>query len=513
MRLGHLNTAPAYDELYHILAAESWLADGSFTVYKGEYTRVPSYTILTAWMFDLAGGPDLAMARAPNVFLGALLAMVAALWTRQVAGPLAGWIMGLCVLFWPSGIHLSQTIRFYALHGVLFFIGAVATYGVFRPEATLARRLGLAVIGLAALWAAKQLQNSTLVGVLGLGLWVLCFVVSPAILRHPRRRALLLAGGAALSVGVVAVVMSGALGSAWERYITSPWGWDPTAYHRVLSAQYPLFWTITPILAILALRAFPRPAGFCTVLVGVGLLVHSFAGMQNIRYIYYISPFVFALWAMGLAAALPGMLRQLRLATSAVLGRRAHPALISATVVGTLCFAMLANDAVIQSMKLALGRVVPPASAVEDWSIARDIVQQHVADGALVVATNELAAIHYLGGFDVVFSQNWMQEMEETEFAHDPRTGRYLIRTIPSLGDLVQSYPEGIFLASRRWWSSWPAGNDVTTLLQAFQAPDVSLSFEQAGPLRILHWRNDNLPQDPRYARIRQIIGPTMADP
>lgn len=515
MRVAHLNAPPAYDELYHILAAQSWLSDGTFAVYQGEYPRVPLYTIMTAWMFDLAGGPDLAMARAPNVIFGAMLAAGSAIWIRNVVGNVAGWIFIAFVLFWPSGLQLSQVIRFYAVHGLLFFIGAIATYALFRPKIALQRRLVMAVLAIGALWFAKQFQDSTLVGILGLTIWVAAFVILPAVIKLKQGRVILVAGIAILLIGASAAFMNGTLEGIWAKYNVSPWGRDATAYHRVLTETYPLFWPVTPVLAIMALRAFPRPAGFCVTLVGTGLIVHSFAGVQNLRYIYYISPFLFAIWVMGLQALLPVLLPHLRIVTDTIkapLKQLAKVPAISAILFAGL-FALAANDAVIRGAKIALGKTVAPLVNVESWAPARAVVSQHVNNGELVVATNELAAIYYFGGFDVVFSKNWMTQMEPGEFAYDHRTGRPLIQTIPSLADLVQAYEGGIFLASRSWWLQWPGNNNVIALLMSFQAPNVSWNVEQVGPVTILHWQNDNLSEDAKYDRIRQIVGTTIGSP
>lgn len=508
-RLAHLNTPPGYDELYHILAAQSWLENGSLAIYQGSYDRTPLYTIFTAWMFELAGNTSLAMARLPNVIFGALFAAGAAMWARGVAGSLTGWIVALLVLLWPSGIQLSQTIRFYALHGVVFFVGAIAVYEVFRPGNAPLRRLVMILLAVAALWFARQFQDSTLVGILGLAVWVAAFVALPNGLRLRHGRLLL--GGAAVLVlaGIAAAVMSGTLETLWVKYTTSPWGRDVTAYHRVFSRFYPLLWPLTPILAIFALYAFPRPAGFCVTLVAVGLVVHSFSGVQNIRYIYYFSPFLFVIWAMGLQVILPMVIGPLRQAVVSLPPLFAHPRLVSAVIFFAGLFAVLAQDAVPVAVKLTRGDIEPPFVRARDWSEARAPVEQYVENGALVVATNELAAIHYLGGFDVVFSKNWIPEMNQIEFALDPRTGRPLISRIESLEKLVAVYPEGIFLASVEWWARWPTNNSVGDLMQAFEGPGVSSSMERAGPLWILHWQASGpRGEDEAAAAIRQVVDP-----
>lgn len=508
-RLAHLDAPPVYDELYHILAAQSWQEDGSLSIYQGSYERTPLYTFLTAWMFGLAGGTDLVMARLPNVVFGVLLATGAALWTRALAGRGAGWIVAALVLFWPSGIHLSQIVRFYALHGVLFFVGAIAVYELFRPDSGPMRRWAMLVLAAAALWLAKQFQDSTLVGVLALAVWVVACVGLPLARRHGRAREYKLAIAALFVLGLAVTGLSGMLGAFWDKYTMSPWGMDITLYHRVFSRFYPLLWPLTPVLGIAALCVFPRPAGFCVTLVAIGLVIHSFAGVQNIRYFYYLTPFLFALWAMGLCALLPFCIRMTRKAFAALPEpfNRSWPSRI--VILFAVAFAILSQDAVSGAIKLMIGKPGAPFVQFHDWSAARTEVQRHARNGALVVATNELSAIHYLGGFDVVFSNNWIPEMNYEEFARDPRTGRPLISDTRSLGRLVDIYPEGIFIASIEWWSQWPRNNSVGRFMQAFEAPGVTTGMERVGPLWILHWTSDGAAQDDEgAAAIRGIVDP-----
>ncbi|MDO6587043.1 hypothetical protein Q4543_16130 [Salipiger sp. 1_MG-2023] len=508
-RLGHLQAAPGYDELYHILAAQSWLEDGSLRLYQGSYERTPLYTALIGWMFSLAGEPSLVMARLPSVVFGALTAAGAALWSRRVGGPAVGWIVALFLLFWPSGIQLSQTIRFYTLHGMLFFIGAIAVYQLFEPGQKTPARLGLIGLALAALWFANQFQDSTLVGVLALAIWIAGFVALPRILQHKQRVAILVVLTGLLLAAVTVAFSSGMLASIWEKYTISPWGRDITAYHRVFSRFYPAIWSLTPFLAILALRSFPRPAGFCVTLVVVGLIVHSFAGVQNQRYVYYISPFMFTLWAMGLLVLVPALADMLRRALSGLPRPFSDGRAMRGILVLAAGFAVLTQDALPLSVKLMMGRVAVPLTRVADWSDARPAVEALVEDGALIVVNNELSALYYLGGFDVVFSNNWLPEMNETEFARDPRTGRPLISDPESLRALVRAYPDGAFVVSGEWWKQWTKNNSIGALLQAFDVPGVSLTTQSAGPVWILHWRNTGPgAQDDASRALRAIVDP-----
>ncbi|MFD2740137.1 ArnT family glycosyltransferase [Sulfitobacter aestuarii] len=503
LRLTQLDGAIYYDEYYHLLAATSRSQDGSLDIYQGAYTRAPLYTIFTSWVFDLTGGPDVAMARLPNVLFGALLAVGVSIWTRCIAGPLAGWIVALCVIFWPNGIYLSQLVRFYALHGLIFFVGAIAAYDLFRPDATTARRLLMLLLSGTMMFLALQFQDSTLVGAMAIALWAALTVLLPLLLRQSR--GLIFGVLAALLVLAVAGFATGMVQDSWAAYRSSPWDRDPTGYHRALRDLYPVLWPLTPVIAVFAIHDRLRPAGFCAFIAAFGLLAHSFAGVQNIRHIYYLSPFLFALWAMGLQAVLPPILRRIRNAIAGIVGNGRARALTGFVLIGVLLFAMFAQSAVMQTFKDVIGGALhrePQAQFDEVFAVLDD----YDGEDRVIVVTNDMETIYHRGRFDLTYSRNWLPEMGEVEFATDPRNGRPLISTEESLGMVVQAYPSGLFLAPRSWWSDWFGYNDVIPFLAAFNQPNVEWSIEKLERMVLLRWTTDPVMQDPQLADVREKI-------
>ncbi|MGR3464997.1 hypothetical protein [Limimaricola sp.] len=486
-RVALLDAAPFYDELYHLLAARSWLDSGTMGIAEGTYTRSAAYTRLTAGLFALTGSDTALVARLPNVVFGALFAALATYWVWRRAGRIAGIAVAGLVLFWPSGILLSQFARFYALHGLLFLGGALCFYEAAAPGAAPRRRV-LAALGAGLLlWGALQFQETTLVGVLCLLVWFGLCVMLPVIWRSPHR-VLILAGLFAAGLTVFALAFgAGVLQALWTEYREAPWDSDPSAYNRVLRDFYPLFWPLTPLLGLLAIREAPRPAGFCAVISALGLVIHSFAGVQNLRYIYYFSPFLFGLWAIGVQAALPTLFEAVRR------GLRGLPVPIAgafagrALTVAAILFAVLANGAVPRAISLATGGGAPPFVPRLDWEEAHDRVAELDRDGALVVAANDLNAIAYLGRLDLTYSLNWLPEMNRTEFARDPRTGKPMISELASLRHVVNCVAEGVFVTDLQWRP--PAG--YIDFFSVFETPGIRLHVERAGPVRLLRWFAD----------------------
>jgi hypothetical protein len=187
--------------------------------------------------------------------------LVAALfvWTRAVAGRRAAWIAGLILCLSPQAIALSQFIRFYTLHALAFFAGAISLY-------FLVARLGRSDIGTAA-WAtlavlslsfAVHLQITTAIGLAGLFAW-------SAMRDNPAVRW----GAAAIAVGGVLLVAlafhSGTVARLWKLYNEQAlWaeGMGFRFYHRVFADSFPTFWSLLPLAALVAFvrRPGPRPS-------------------------------------------------------------------------------------------------------------------------------------------------------------------------------------------------------------------------------------------------------------
>ena len=255
VRVSDLNHAPIHDELQHLMAARSWAADGSFAIADGTYERGALYTALLATVYS-GFDQSVSAARMLSVVLGSLWVVLLFLWARHNIGRTVAWVAALLFCLAPGAIFLSQYIRFYALHGVLFFIAAAVFFHVVerRPRGS---ALGIWVlIFLAALGAAAHLQFTTLIGCVGLGLYALFRVfpdVAKATAALSAPRLWLAAGGTALAVLAAGAFILGVPQKLWEIYRWAPlWssGGGPLRYHWMMVDQYPILWATAPIAAI-----------------------------------------------------------------------------------------------------------------------------------------------------------------------------------------------------------------------------------------------------------------------
>ena len=461
-RLVHLDHPPQFDELYHTLAARSWAADGTLSLGDGVYDRTALFTQLIGLLFRFFDD-TLVVARVPSVVAGTAWVILVAWWTSASAGRAAGWIAGLLFAGDPGAIYLSQFARFYAVHGLLFFAGASATFNLIAhwPVRSAAWKGRVAALAAAALLAALYLQVTTLIGMVPLAVWAGWRLA-------PRWWAAWKRGGVPRWLPVVATAVVLVLAAFWATGDSAAGLWQTyrgTAlwlvahvdrvrfYELWLLARYPVFWTLLPLAFLVAAWRFRQAAMFAATVFGLALVLHSFAGAKTERYLYFAMPFFFILWGLAVAAALPAFHRVVQEGLSSALRVpvRLQKRFSWAIFVAVALIFAYYNPATRMSRHL----VVPGDEARPypdpDWSKAAPDLRR-LADSADVVVSSALPkAIYYLGRGDVTLSltelaEFGMQDGKMVEFAVDPRTGRPAISTPGSLERLMGCFARGLLI-------------------------------------------------------------------
>jgi hypothetical protein len=518
VRLPNLDHVAELDELYHFFAAQSWLAEGQLRVADGFYRRTALFTIVLAQWLGLFG-ENLVAARLPSLIAGTALVVLVFLWTRAVAGRLAAIFAGLLLALDPENVQLSQLIRFYTLHCLFFWLGAIGTYRlVTSPLPGPGRSLLLALGTMVCFGAALYLQVTTLIGLLGVAVWLALAWGLPWIARYPPRArwgiaaGLAIVGGAAIAV----VVETGLAAELLVRYRSVPLfgGEDRDAfwyYHAFLTIYYPSLWPFVALAVVMGLAYRPRPTAFCACVVAVSFVLHSFAAPKGMRYLSYASPFLFVLWGIALAEVWPRVWRFLEeIGTGAMaslgLGRLGQPGAYVVLAV-VLLFAVVANGAWLRTAANIFDFVIPPMKKQPDWAAATDPLASLLADAAIVLATNELPTLYYLGRYDVLISKSRLSEIAEgREFSIDPRTGRPVIATPESLALIMDCYPDGLIVADTGRWGNPAQLDDAVADLVEARAEEVEVPA--AGMLAYL-WRQ---PDDIRRAEACASLPARLAD-
>jgi hypothetical protein len=518
IRLPHLDHIAYLDELYHFLAAQSWLAEGQLSVAEGAYTRTSLFTIFLAQWLGLLG-ENVVVARLPSLIAGTALVVLVFLWTRAVASNLAAVVAGLLLALDPESLQLSQLIRFYTLQCLCFWLGAVGTYRlVMSPPQAPGRAVLLAAGILICFGAALYLQITTLIGLLGVAVWSALALGLPWLSRFsPRARWGIAAGAALLGAAAILVfVETGLLTELLARYRSTPLHQAENRnafwyYHSFLTIYYPTLWPLVALAVVIGLAHRPRPTAFCACVVGVAFVLHSFAGPKEMRYFSYASPFLFVLWGIAFAEVWPRLRRFLEdVGTRALawlgLGRLGRPGVFAVLTV-VLAFTLAANGAFVRSAATIFGFVIPPMQRPADWAGAKGPLAPWLTDAAIVLTTNELSALYYLGRHDVLVSKSRLSEFGDGgEFSLDPRTGRPVIATRESLALIMDCYPDGLIVADAARWRNPAQLDDAVANLVEARSEEMKLP---AYGVHAYLWRQ---PDDARRAEACARLPADMAD-
>ena len=492
------------DEYHHILAAQGLLATGEPRIAEGLYTRVFLQTWLVAQSFNLFG-ESLAAARVPSLMATALLAALLFAWLRHEAGARAAWIGAVLFGVSPFAVDMAQFCRFYALQGLAMFVTAIVVFAAVKaPPDPPWHRVALFALALCPLMLAVYLQPTSLLGSLGLGVWAVGAIALPWLADHgvPRSRKL----AAILGLAVAALVASGlALGTGIAADLWRQYNWAPLFnqrgsdqfwyYHGWYSLLYPSLWPLTGLLGLFAVTVRPMAGSMALCVFAVGFLLNSFAASKSLRYIAYAQPFLFVVWGIALAALWPHLLGFVRMVRARLVGGvgglGGGARLVGALLAGAMGFLVLANAATIRTVALLADVTVPPEQPRTNWPEAREALEPWLERADIVVTTEELGHLYFLGRYDVRFSPSKLGEfgkLEQREFGLDYRTGRPVIGTRESLERILECYPRGIIVGPAAHWGRPELINgDLGALITAHAQP---LELPRRSQLRAYVWEH-----------------------
>jgi hypothetical protein len=484
----NLDRPPHPDELHHALAAKGLLETGRPALAEGEYWRGMAHTRMVAVSYAIFGH-GLASARIPSVVLEALVAVVLFLWVRREAGTLAAWLTAVLFVTSPFTVEIAQFSRFYALQTLLFVLGAACFYYALIAAVALPWRLLPGAIAVGLLTLATSVQITTLVGILGIAVWAAGILtrrvfLDPAVSSRVRK----IAGAAIVVLGLLVVLanaLTGVLESVWEQYQSLPLHAAGRAdqfwfYYLRLLLFYPTLWTLVGVLAIFAVLNSPRIAWLAIAIFSVGFLVMSFAPWRATRYLSFALPFLAVLWGIGLAQ-LGSMLRghviatRTRLAETLALPPRLSSAAAAVAMAVALVIFTLGNPFWLRTASVIGNVALPGEEPATDWRLARDALASWVANADIMITTEELGAIYFLGRSDIRFSPSKLAEIpadQRFEFGIDPRTGRPIITKPESVARLVECFPSGFVVGPiKNWGDPNLISDDIQAIIRRHAEP------------------------------------------
>jgi 4-amino-4-deoxy-L-arabinose transferase-like glycosyltransferase len=464
----NLDRPPIPDELHHILAAQQLLDTGRPIIDKGEYWRVIHWTWLVAISYEIFG-EGLASARLPSVLLVALIAPILFLWVRREAGILAAWITAILFISSPFTVEIAQFSRFYSLQGLSFVLGVLCWYYGMVAAQSLGRRVLLVALAFGMFSLAVSAQVTTYVGLVGVALWTFGLVVH-RVYFVPKDNVLvkkaMTAGLVVCGILMVAVIaLTDVLQWAWYRHqATSLFNVARQGefwfYYLRFLLFYPTLWTLVGILALLAVVRSPRLAWLAISVFAISFLLMSIAGSKATRYISYAPPFLAIVWGIGLANALTLVSRVARESYARLVATLALPGRLS-SVVGkvlillALLIVVLSNPFWLRTGAMIGNIALPFENPTTNWRVAREALAPWVHGADIMITTEELGSLYFLGRSDVRFSPSKIRELapdQRREFGIDYRTGRPVITKPESLEALIACFPSGFVVGPIEDW-------------------------------------------------------------
>ena len=518
VRLPLIGQAPLMDELYHLFAAKSWLAYGELTIADGLYTRAAAYTKAIAFGFGLFG-EHIEVMRMIGVIAGALTTLVVFFWTRSAGGAVAAWIAALLFCLWPDGITVSVSHRFYPLHGLFFFLGAISVYliVVYRDDWALGWLIALGFGALGSFGVALALQDTTLIGIAGVFLWVMLGTGLPWLLSlSPDRRWLALLAMGTLGAGVLVLLAFGGAGAV----LLDAFRWTPDwaastrnqfwFYHGLLTLYYPTLWSVTGLAVIIAMAYRPVLTGFCLAIFVPAFILHSLGGMKHYRYLYYVMPFLFVIWSVAIAHLIERFWPFLKEAADrtleALLPTLPRRPLRNALLASALLFTLFANAASIKTLALLAGVTIPPMTKPPAWDVAHQELQPWLED-AIILTTSEMETLYAFDRYDMLISNSRMSELRRRdalgdvgEFSLDERTGRPVISEPGSVQLILDCYPKGVIVSNVYRWRFGPQLDDeVADLIEASTIP---IELPKSSMITAYRWENETNAGSPACAEL-----------
>ncbi|HEX2525888.1 MAG TPA: glycosyltransferase family 39 protein [Geminicoccus sp.] len=492
----NLNKAPDFDELYHILAARGYLQTGDFVIAEGVYRRGGPFTWTIAQLFGMFG-EDRWVARLPSLISVALMVPLLFVWVRREVGNVAGVLAALLFAVAPFTVDIAQFARFYGIHGLAFLVGCFAVYAAVAGDHTRNARIVLGLVAILSLAIATFFQVTTLIGVAGLGLWAVLYLFGPWFLRKDvpagRKIGLIVAGLLLLVLALVVAQATGKLDVALRMYRATPqWSAENAGnvvyYHTWFLLFYPTLWTLLPVLLAVALVAAPRPTFFAAVLFGLGIALHSFAGNKSMRYVFYVLPFLYIIWGIALAALIRRVVSFTRAHAGIAFARLAPGRSAGTAATIFLVLAVLwvvgANAAFVRTVTLLADITVPPAQPAPRWAEVLPILRPDLEKADVVLTSNELDSLYFLGRYDILISRSRMGEVRtqgrgKEEFTLDIRTERPVVATPDAVDKIIDCFPTGLLVTPTFRWRNQPMIDDsvadlVVRRMEPIDLPDGS---------------------------------------
>lgn len=524
-RSAFLDREPIHDELYHLLAARSWADNGSLSIADGEYSRGRLYTVFVGSVYKLFGD-DVTTVRWSSAIVGSLWVLGVFAWCRRRFDRTVAWTAALLFSLAPGAVFLSQYIRFYVLHGLLFWLIAVAVFELVECDSDRWKKALITACVLLFFLAATHLQLTTVVGVGGIGLYLAVRgypVLIQRSAKNPGFHRWLIGVFIACAVVIAFLIHSGIAAEIVAIYRWAP-AWASNSgflrYHWMLVEQYPLIWGMVPVAVILAVYSRSRPAIYSASIFCTAIVLHSFAGMKAERFIFYVMPFFFVLGAVLFKEGLLHVNKMTAEITKIVpAGMPGVQGFVRIGLMSIVClFLFLSNPAFRATADMVRGQPVSDSTGggrywdryQTVWSHAAPELQALARKSEVVLSASELHMLYFVGRVDIELNFSRLSELVDgawhqgQEFTSDFRTGRPVISSAESVEQVVSCFRTGLVVVRADNWTK-PIFIPVKTR-ETIESMMEEVDLSDEWGLRVWAWKHRDFKVSPECARLEESI-------
>ncbi|WP_159872482.1 hypothetical protein [Novosphingobium sp. 9U] len=458
----HLVCSPALtvmtDELFHLLAARSWVHLGTFDIAEGTYQRGKVYTLLVGGLMKLTGSDSLGVARLPAMAANAALAGAFTYWAYHKAGAVAACSAAFLWIFNEWALRNSAFARFYTMQALFVWIGAMF---LFRSVASRSPAVMLAatIMSLLSFLVALAFQPTTVFLITAVMIWLVLEAELSGTLRlwrDHKRWLLVLPVIVALAGYFVRPYASGFFQAPqFEADRMSA----PFYYARCFLASMPLLTLAFPVAVLLAWRRDARLTRGMLVLLVVPLAIHSVAARKEERYILYLAPFFLGIWALAIGIAVQRLQR-----IPAILSWRRAGVTTGALTVAVLAGIMLLDRGYRGTVRLfaieGIQAARQPARVTREiddppWSADLAQLRKLAAEYPTLLTAQDTEAVYRFGRYDYLINRSRIDEIfPAVEFAKDFRTGRPVLFSPDGVARVIACHEKGLIVSPDRRWRS-----------------------------------------------------------
>ena len=408
--------------------------------------------LAVAGLYWLGHYGSIALARLPAMLAGAACPAILFLLLDRTVGRIPALFAGLLLTLDSSSIVSSQFARFYTMQaacvlGMVFF-GHDLGHRSIR---------GAALRGAAAVLCAALAMNLQITSVVAV-LTFIAFLFGELLFRPAVRTRLALGkrrwwvvGGLILCLVVglkIGMVLWPTLRATdgWAQENRSNWRF----YFNEMQVRWPVLWPATILFVAAAFIRWRRETLLFVVLFTTTFAVQSLGGMKAIRYILHVTPFLFALWAMGGIVVAENLLKHCLIALTIIragrIGRCA--AVVLALVCSVAC--LLANPGLTHTLVRTARSVNlearDPAIIVQEpedapWNGSALALQAIAGRTAVLATADAMRTALYVTVPQISLRSDG--DPTRAIFSRDRRTGLPRVGRKNELETLVRCTPEG----------------------------------------------------------------------